>query len=66
MESLLLTEREACERLKLGRSTLRRLWAEGVIQPVKIGRALRFPSVEIKRFVEELQAQQAVAGETDD
>lgn len=57
MESLLLTEREACERLKLGRSTLRRLWAEGAIHPIKIGRSLRFSSAEIERFVKELQAQ---------
>ena len=58
MDTLLLTEREACERLKLGRSTLRRLWAEGAIRPIKIGRSLRFPTAEISRFVEELQTQQ--------
>ena len=46
MERLLLTEREACERLNLGRSTLRRLWAEGALQPIKIGRSLRFASAE--------------------
>jgi excisionase family DNA binding protein len=57
MEPLLLTEREACERLSLGRSTLRRLWAEGHLQPLKIGRSLRFASAEIERFVLELQAQ---------
>ena len=57
MENLLLTEAEACQRLKLGRSTLRRLWAEGAICPVKIGRSLRYPSSEITRFVTELQAQ---------
>ena len=57
MEQLLLTEKEACERLSLGRSTLRRLWAEGSIRPVKVGRSLRFPSAELARYVEELQAQ---------
>ena len=57
MNDLLLTEREACELLKIGRSTLRRLWAEGAIHPVKIGRALRFPSAEIARYVDELRAE---------
>jgi excisionase family DNA binding protein len=55
MDNLLLTEREACERLRLGRSTLRRLWAEGAINPVKIGRSLRFPASEVERFVKALQ-----------
>jgi excisionase family DNA binding protein len=62
MDNLLLTEREACERLRLGRSTLRRLWAEGAIRPVKIGRALRFPASEVERFVKELQDQQPGQG----
>ena len=57
VKSLLLTERETCERLRLGRSTLRRLWAEGAIRPVKVGRSLRFPTAEVERFVTELQAQ---------
>ena len=57
MESLLMTEAETCERLKLGRSTLRRLWAEGAIRPVKIGRSLRYTSAEVSRFVRDLQAQ---------
>lgn len=60
MDNLLLTEREACERLKLGRSTLRRLWAEGAIKPIKIGRSLRFLSSDLQRFVEETVAEQSV------
>ena len=56
MDKMLLTERETCEELKLGRSTLRRLMAEGDIKPVRIGRALRFPAKEIERFVADLQA----------
>ena len=59
MDNLLLTEREACERLKLGRSTLRRLWAEGAIKPIKIGRSLRFLSSDLQRFVEETVAEQS-------
>ncbi len=54
---LLLTEKEACDRLRLGRSTLRRLMAEGVIRGVHIGRSLRFPAEELARFVADLQAQ---------
>lgn len=54
---LLLTEKETCERLSLGRSTLRRLMAEGVIKGVHIGRALRFPAGELTRFVDDLQTQ---------
>ena len=56
---LLLTEKEACDRLRLGRSTLRRLMAEGVIRGVHIGRSLRFPAEELARFVADLQAQAA-------
>ena len=52
---LLLTESETCERLGLSRSTLRRLWSDGAISPVKIGRALRFPAAELERYVASLQ-----------
>ncbi len=54
---MLLTERETCQELSLGRSTLRRLMAEGAIKPVRIGRSLRFPAKEIERFVADLQAE---------
>ena len=56
MNRLLLTEREVCEELHIGRSTLRRLMTEGEIRSVHIGRSLRFPIREIKSFVEELQS----------
>ena len=59
MANLLLTEREACEQLHLGRSTLRRLMAEGTIKAVRIGRSLRFPAKEIERFVADLQAEKS-------
>ena len=53
---LLLTETEAGIALGLSRSTLRRLWAEGALNPVHIGRSLRFPTSEIERFVSELRS----------
>ncbi len=62
MSTLLLTEREMCERLKLGRSTIRRLMAEGALRPLKIGRSLRFAASEAERYVLELQAQQQAQG----
>ncbi len=63
MSTLLLTEREMCERLRLGRSTIRRLMAEGALRPLKIGRSLRFPASEAERYVLELQAQQQAQAE---
>jgi len=52
----LLTEAEAGRALGLSRSTLRRLWADGTLRPVHIGRSLRFPLSEIERFVSELSS----------
>ena len=54
MERLLLREDEVCERLSLGRSTVRRLMAEGSLVSVHVGRALRFPVSEVERFAREL------------
>lgn len=55
MTELLLTEKETCDRLSMGRSTLRRLMAEGAIKSVHVGRSLRFPAQELVRFVEGLE-----------
>jgi excisionase family DNA binding protein len=63
MEILLLTESEVCERLRIGRSTLRKLWAKGTIRPVHIGRSLRFPTEEVERYVRELTAHAQVERE---
>ena len=57
MDNLLLTELEACGKLRIGRSTLRKLWAGGRIRPVHIGRSLRFPASEVERYVRELTAE---------
>ena len=59
MDNILLTESETCRELHLGRSTLRRLMAEGAIKPVRIGRSLRFPAKEIERFVADLQGEKS-------
>ena len=62
---LLLTESETGEVLGLSRSTLRRLWAQGTIKPVHIGRALRYKKSEIERFVTELESEE-VTGDGDE
>ena len=50
---LLVTEREACERLSVGRSTLRKLMAQGQIQGLHMGKCLRFHVGELERFARE-------------
>ncbi len=56
MTTALITEKELCEQLRLGRSTVRRLMAEGAIRSLKIGRSLRFAVEEPARYVHELQS----------
>ena len=58
MEKLLLTEREVGELTGLSRSTLRKLWSEGVLgAPLKIGRSIRWTTTDIKAFVGRLREQ---------
>ena len=58
MEKLLLTEREVGELTGLSRSTLRKLWSEGVLDaPLKIGRSIRWPMTDIEAFVVRLREQ---------
>jgi len=61
MNQLLFDEREACGRLHIGRSTLRRLQAAGRLKPVYIGRSVRYTETELARFVESLAAEQHAA-----
>jgi excisionase family DNA binding protein len=62
MDKLLLTEREVGELTGLSRTTLRKLWAEGTLRaPLKIGRSIRWPMVEIEAFVARLR-EEAQAG----
>ena len=57
MEKLLYTERETIDRLNLPRTSLRREMAKGRIQPIRIGRAVRFAAVELDRYVAALETQ---------
>lgn len=48
----LLTEREACERLRLCRHTLRQMRRQGAIPYVYLGSALRYRLADIDALVE--------------
>ena len=58
LQPLLLTERQVCHLLSLGRSSIRKLMASGELKYLHVGRSLRFHSAELERFVEEIKAQQ--------
>jgi excisionase family DNA binding protein len=47
----LLTVAEVAERLRLGRSTIYRLVADGEIDAVQIGRAVRFEPAAVDFFI---------------
>lgn len=53
---LLVTVNEAADILGLGRTTIYERVNRGELQPVHIGRALRFPVAELERFVDALRA----------
>jgi excisionase family DNA binding protein len=55
---LLLSEREAWEMLGIGRSTLRRLHAEGKLRRIKIGRAVRYTVSGLEHYVDQLTRDQ--------
>lgn len=63
MQKLLLTETEAGQITGLSRSTLRKLWAQGRLVPLHIGRSIRYPMADVEAFVarlrEDAQAQEA-------
>ena len=52
---IFLSERETMEALGIGRTLLRRMWAEDRIKPVKVGRRILFHVEEIRRFAEEMR-----------
>ena len=63
MKDLLLTEREIENTLKLSRSSIVRLVAQGQLSPLKIGRSKRFLATDVASYVERLkETQQEVAG----
>jgi len=57
-QQVLLTEPEACEALSLSRTTLRRLWHERQLVPLKIGRSIRYTQTDIDAFVQNLVTEQ--------
>jgi excisionase family DNA binding protein len=50
----LFTSADACQFLRISKSTLYRLIANGDLTPAHIGRSVRFTRVELQRFVAEL------------
>ena len=55
---LLLTEAEAGGVLHLSRTTLRKLWREGKLVPIKIGRSVRYTQQDVDAFVAQLVEEQ--------
>ena len=55
MEAILITEADVCEVLSLGRSTVRKLMAEGRLPYCHVGRALRFHRADVERLAESLR-----------
>jgi excisionase family DNA binding protein len=53
---LLLREPEALEAMRISRTTLWRLRREGQLRPIKIGRSVRYPAAEVRRWVDEQMA----------
>jgi predicted DNA-binding transcriptional regulator AlpA len=58
MEKLLLTERETEAAINMSRSTLRKLWAKGELQPVHVGRSIRYLADEVTAYVARLREAQ--------
>jgi len=57
MEKLLLRVPEAAEVLGLGRATVYALLAAGTLPAVRVGKSLRLPAEQLRRWVEERAAQ---------
>ncbi|HZO26757.1 MAG TPA: helix-turn-helix domain-containing protein [Chloroflexota bacterium] len=60
-EPLLYSVRDAQRMTRLSRATLYRLISDGRLKPVRIGRAVRFTTAELRRFVVQLEAQDGLA-----
>ena len=57
MEKLLLRPAEVCELTGMGKSKVYELIAAGVIPSVRIGACVRVPADRLRKWIEELQAQ---------
>lgn len=55
----LLTVGETAHRLSLGKSKTWELIQKGLLNPVRIGRAVRLPASEVDRFIAKLLAEQS-------
>ena len=53
MDKLLLRPPEVAEALGIGRSKVYELLAQGTLPLVRVGRSIRVPAVELRRWVED-------------
>ncbi|WP_054686261.1 helix-turn-helix domain-containing protein [Rhodothermus marinus] len=56
LEPLLLTPREVCALLRIGRTTLWELRRKGLLQTIYVGRSPRFRREDVEELVEKLAA----------
>jgi excisionase family DNA binding protein len=63
-ERLLLRPAEAAELLSISRTRVYELLAGGELPSVRLGRAVRVPATELRRWVEERSARGTVAATT--
>ncbi len=59
MEKLLLRASEVSEATGMGKSKTYQLIAAGVIPSVRIGKSVRVPADRLRRWIEELQRNEA-------
>jgi len=57
LEPLLLTPREVCALLRIGRTTLWELRRSGLLKTVYVGRSPRFRREDVEELVERLAAE---------
>jgi len=56
LDSILLTPREVCAALRIGRTTLWKLRRRGLLKTIYIGRSPRFRREDVEALVERLAA----------
>lgn len=66
MERLLLTDKEVCELLAIGRTKLLSLVSQGELNVVRIGRRRLFARDAVQAFVRRLQAEAQATSPTTD
>lgn len=50
---LLLTVSEACDQLRLGRTTVYQLIRDGRLPSLRVGRSRRIPAAALEQFIEQ-------------